>query len=194
MFSDLAYLLINTFFYFAILVVFLRLLFQLIKADYNNPISQFVLKVTGPVLIPMRRVIPPFGKIDSASLILILLLKIIQVSLITLIQYGSIFSLLYIIKSMVFGLTSMALNFYFFAIFGQIILSWVAPHNNNPALYLLHQITEPLMAPARRILPPISSMDFSPVIVLLGIKILEVLLLHPNGTLNTLFNAFATLF
>lgn len=192
MFSDIAFLLINTFFYIAILLVYLRFLFQLIKADFYNPVSQFILKATGPVLIPLRRIIPPWKNLDVASLILIFILKIIELSAIALIKYGGAFSVYNIFIQSIFSLTSMALNFYLFAIFGQIILSWIAPHNDNPAIKLLYQITEPVMRPARKLLPPISGMDFSPIIVLFSIQILEILLLHPSGLLVSFFGLLGT--
>jgi YggT family protein len=81
----------------------------------------------------------------------------------------------------------MLLNFYLFIIFGQIILSWLAPQNNNPIIGILFQITEPIMSPARKLLPPMGGLDFSPILILLSIQILELLLLHPSGILSTFF-------
>ncbi len=187
MINELSNLLISTFFYFAILIIFLRLLFQLIRADFHNPISQFVVNTTQPVLGPLRKAIPAIGPIDTASVLLIIMLKVLELTLKSLIVYGSIASFYQIFALTIIGLVDMLLNFYFFAVIGQIILSWVAPHNPNPAVALLHQITEPLMRPARKVLPPISGIDFSPILVFLVIQVLEILLVSPQGLLSTFF-------
>lgn len=180
-------LLLSTFFYLYIFIVFLRFLFQLIRADFHNPVSQFILKATDPILIPIRRVIPAWKQVDSASLVLIILLKILELCLKDLFQFGSIVSFYGIFAYSVMGLTKMLLNFYLFAIFGQIILSWLAPHNNNPIISILYQITEPVMAPARKLLPPMGGLDLSPIIVILGLQVLQLLLLHPSGVLPSFF-------
>ena len=194
MLSEIFNLLLSTFFYFFIVIVFLRFLFQLIRADFHNPVSQFILKVTNPLLIPLRRIIPAWKNIDSASLVLIFLLKIIELFLRDLINFGSVGSLYNLLSLSIMELVRMAINFYFFAILGQIVLSWLAPHNNNPLIGLLHQITNPVMAPARKLIPPIGGMDLSPILVLLALQVLETLLLHPNGLLPGLFMGLARIF
>jgi len=185
MVTEIADLLLGTFFYLYILIVFLRLLFQLIRADFHNPLSQFILKATNPILVPMRRFIPAWKQVDTASLLLIILLKILELCLRDLFHFGTINSFYNIFAVSILELTKMLMNFYLFAIFGQIILSWLAPHNNNPAIAILYQITEPLMAPARRLLPPMGGLDLSPIIVILGLQVVELLLLHPSGVLPT---------
>jgi YggT family protein len=183
-------LLLSTFFYLYILIVFLRLLFQLIRADFHNPLSQFILKATNPILMPMRRFIPAWGKIDTASLVLIIILKILELCLKDLFHFGGINSFYNIFAVSILELTRMLLNFYLFAIIVQIILSWLAPQNNNPIVGILYQITEPIMSPARRLVPPMGGLDLSPIIVILFIQVLELLLLHPSGVLPTFLTLF----
>lgn len=187
MFIEITNLLLSTFFYLYIFIVFLRLLFQLIRADFHNPLSQFILKATNPVLIPLRRFIPAWKQLDSASLVLIILLKIVELCLKDLIQFGGIASFYHIVAISIMELTKMLLNFYLFAIIGQIILSWVAPHNNNPLVGILYQITEPIMSPARRLLPPMGGLDLSPILIILALQVIELLLLHPSGVLPNFF-------
>jgi len=194
MFTEILNLLLSTFFYFFIIIVFLRFLFQLIRADFYNPFSQFILTVTNPVLIPLRRIIPAWKNIDSASLVLIVLLKIIELCLRDLLAFGSLSSLYKIFAVSVMELTRMGINFYFFAILAQIILSWLSPHNNNPLIGLLQQITNPIMSPARKLIPPIGGLDLSPILVILALQILETLLLHPYGLLPNLFRAISQIF
>jgi YggT family protein len=187
MFTEIINLLLGTFFYLYIFIVFLRFLFQLHRVDFHNPLSQFILKATNPILIPLRRVIPAWKQIDSASLVFILLLKLLELCLTELFHFGGIGSFYMIFAQSIMGLTKMLLNFYLFIIFGQIILSWLAPQNNNPIIGILFQITEPIMSPARKLLPPMGGLDFSPILILLSIQILELLLLHPSGILSTFF-------
>ncbi len=193
MFGDIFNLIISTFFYIFILLVFLRLLLQLVRADFHNPLSQFVTNTTNPVLAPMRKLFPPIGQFDTASLVLIMLLKIMQLCLVQMIVYGSISSFYTVFAVSILELTRMGLNFYLFAIIGQIILSWVAPYNNNPAIGILFQITEPVMRPARKLVPPVGGLDLSPIIVILTIQVLELLLLHPSGLLPNFFNVLGRL-
>jgi YggT family protein len=187
MMNQLFTLIVGTAFFLYTLIVFLRFLFPLVGVDIRNPIAQFVLQATNPILNPLRKIIPPRKNIDSASLIFILLLKIVEMSLMDLISYGALNSFIVIFGNSIMSLTGMVLNFYLFAIFAQIILSWLAPYNNNPAVGILYQVTEPLMRPARKVLPPISGMDFSPIIVLLVIKVLEILLISPDGLIAIIF-------
>lgn len=191
MFSDIFTLIIDTFFMLYIMVVFLRFLFPLIGVDFYNPFSQFVVKATNPVLIPMRKVLPIRKNIDSAALLFIVVLQVIEICLLQLVHVGAISSALDIVQISIIKLTSMAFSFYLFAIIGQIILSWFAPYNNNPAVSILHQITEPVLAPARKLIPPVNGLDFSPILVLLAIEILDRLL--TRGILPQLFSLIRSL-
>ena len=189
MLTEVFDLLIKTFFYIYILIVFMRFLFQLIKADFYNPLSQFTVKATEPLLKPLSKILPPIKNINTAALALILVLKLAETALNQIIQYGTLSSGFMIVAVSITELVSMSIKFYIFAIFGQIILSWIAPQNNNPIVSLLYQITEPIMAPAKKILPPMGGMDFSPILVLVGLNIIEIILVSHNGLLPMLFNA-----
>lgn len=187
MFTDIMNLLLTSFFYLFILVVFLRFLFQLIQVDYYNPVSQFIATATNPVLQPLRKLIPARGRVDGASLFAIIILKLMELALHNLIQYGILGSPFKLFALSFMSLTDMVLNFYLFAIFAQIILSWLAPQNNNPAIGILYQITEPILKPARNLIPPMGGLDLSPILVILGIQVIDLLLLHPNGLLPLFF-------
>lgn len=173
MFEDIFKLLITTVVDIYTLIVVLRLILQLVKADFYNPISQFVLKATDPLLKPLRKIIPGYWGIDFASLTLALLVQIVGWIILFLLA-GSIITnpLLYLFLA-VFGVIKVLLNFYFFAIIILIIISWVAPGTYNPAAALLQQVTEPMMAPVRRILPAMGGLDFSPMLVIFIIHILR---------------------
>ena len=126
------------------LAMVLRFLLQLVRADFYNPISQFLVKVTNPLVIPLRKVIPGLGGLDLASLLLALLLQMLCiVVLMALYGLGLPNPVLLLLWSAL-GLVGLLVNIYFFALLATIILSWLAPGSGNPAVYLLYQITEPV--------------------------------------------------
>ena len=160
-----------------ILVVMLRFLLQLVKADFYNPISQFIVKVTSPVLVYLRRIIPGLGGIDLASVILMWILKAIELTLI--ISLAGLPTTFMVLAWAVPELIKLTFNVFIFSILIQVIMSWVNPGAYNPATALISYLTEPILRPARRIIPPIGGLDFSPWIAGIGLYILEMLLLPP---------------
>ncbi len=169
--------LVETLFTLYILTILLRFLLQTVRADFYNPISQAIVKITDPALKPLRRIIPGFGGIDLASLFLALIVQTAAICLIALLLGGQIPNLLLVIGWSLVGIMSMVLNIYFFAIIVVIILSWVAPNSHNPAAVLIYQITEPVMRRARSIIPPIGGLDISPIFIFIGINILKILVI-----------------
>lgn len=161
-----------------ILAVMLRFLLQLTRADFYNPVSQFIVKITAPLLNPLRRVIPGFAGIDTAALVLMWLLQTLELALIVIIS-GMGTSLVATFFWALPELVNLAINVVLFAILIQVILSWVNPGTYNPTLSLIHSLTEPVLRPARRIIPPISGLDLSPMLVMVGLTLLKMLLLPP---------------
>ena len=173
-----AVFLIQTLFGLYILAVLLRFLLQLVRADFYNPISQFLVKVTAPPLKILRRIIPGFGGVDLASLLLIWGLKYIELLLIIIVtgMTANVFApLLWAIPELV----ELLFNIYLFGVLIQVILSWINPGAHNPVSALLYSLTEPVMRPARNILPPVSGLDLSPMLVMIGLVLLKMLLLPP---------------
>ncbi|MCK5697986.1 MAG: YggT family protein [Gammaproteobacteria bacterium] len=163
--------LISTIIGLYIIVVLLRFLLQVVRADFYNPLSQFIVKATNPILIPLRKIIPGLFGIDIASLVLAYLLQLIENGLLFAVKgisINPIFLLWYSIGS----LLTLVLYFYLFAILIYVIVSWVSPGTYNPATAIIHQIIEPIMRPARKLLPPYSGMDLSPLLVIVALNIL----------------------
>ena len=183
-FSSAGIYIVQTVFGIYAIIVLLRFLLQTARADFYNPASQFVVKATNPFLIPLRRIIPGFGGIDIASLVLLFAINYLQIVLIALMFYGGMPNPGLVAAWAATGIVSLVLNFYFFAIIIQIIISWIAPHSHSPALALLYQLTEPVMAPARKILPSMGGIDFSPMLTFMVIQVLKMVLV---GTLVQLF-------
>lgn len=161
-----------------ILVVMLRFLLQLTRADFYNPVSQFIVKATAPLLNPLRRVIPGLAGIDLASVVLMWLLQSLELALVIIVS-GMGANLVATLAWAVPELIDLAINIFLFSILIQVILSWINPGTYNPALSLIHSLTEPLLRPARKLIPPISGLDFSPIIVMVGLTLLKMLLLPP---------------
>lgn len=166
-----------------ILVVMLRFLLQLTRADFYNPISQFIVKATAPLLNPLRRVIPGVAGIDLGSIVLMWLLQSLELALIVIVS-GMGTNLAATFAWALPELVNLALNVFLFAILIQVILSWINPGTYNPALGLIHSLTEPVLRPARRIIPPISGLDLSPMLVIVGLTLLKMLLLPPLQVLT----------
>lgn len=170
--------LIQTLFGLYIVAVMLRFLLQLTRADFYNPVSQFLVKATNPPLIPMRRVIPGFMGIDVAAILLLFILQGLELFLVGMVSGYSIgiFGLLVL---SVAELVNLLLNVYMVAILIQVVLSWVNPGGYNPAIALLYSLNEPILSRARRLIPPISGFDLSPIVVFILIQLLKILLVSP---------------
>jgi YggT family protein len=161
-----------------LVAMLLRFLLQLVRADFYNPISQFLIKATNPLVVPLRRVIPGLGGVDMATLVLALLLQISAIAILLLVNGLAMPNPLLIVLWAALGLVGLLVNIYFFALLGMIILSWIAPGSSHPAVYLLHQITEPVMAPVRKLLPSMGGLDLSPILVFILINIIQIALRH----------------
>ncbi|MFV0478190.1 MAG: YggT family protein [Parahaliea sp.] len=158
------------------IAMLLRFLLQLVRADFYNPISQFIVRITNPLVIPLRRLLPGIGGIDLASLVLTIVLEIAGFYILSALTSLPGPGLPVMLLWGLLGVAGLLLNIYFFALLAVIILSWIAQGSNNPVIYLLYQLTEPVMAPFRRILPPIGGLDLSPILVFMVINVLRIIL------------------
>ncbi len=178
-FGQAAVFLIDTLFWLYILAVLLRFLFQLVRADFYNPFSQALVAITNPTLLPLRRMIPGLYGIDFAALVLVLVLQVVKNVLLGLIV-GQWYNLLGLIVYSAAELLKMTVYLFIFLIFIRVLLSWVAPYGgHNPVTGLLFSVTEPLMRPARRLIPPLSGLDLSPVAVFILLYLTLILIVTP---------------
>ncbi len=157
-----------------LLIVLLRFILQLVRADFYNPLSQFTVKATQPLLKPLRRIIPSIAGLDTSSLVLAilvqLLLMVVTLSLMGFNPAGVIPQLL--VWSLI-GVTSLFFKVFFFALIVSVILSWVAPGSYNPGAQLVNQICEPLLAPFRKLLPNLGGLDISPIFAFIALNLLD---------------------
>jgi YggT family protein len=188
--TDALQFLIRTLVDLYVVVVLLRFALQAVRADYFNPVAQFVVQATRPVLAPMRRLLPPAGRYDYAALLLALALMWLKIGLYGLLSIDTIYIGGYVqpIQHVWIGgllwigvvdLIALILDIGFFAVLIMAILSWIAPAGPNPVMEMLRRITDPLIRPVRRVIPLIGGVDLSPLVVLIGLQLLKMLLLRP---------------
>lgn len=173
-----AIFLIDTIFGLYLFALVLRFMFQWFNADYYNPISQLIVKVTQPPVRLLRRFLPPIGRLDSATLVLMLALEMLASYLVLMLQGVELGAA----ALAVFAgsqLLDLMLNVLFFAILITVILSWFHVSRYNPAVSLLYSFTNPILKWSRKILPPMAGLDLSPLIPIIGIQLLKMLLLPP---------------
>jgi len=162
-----------------VMILLIRFLLQLTRADFYNPISQALVTITQPVVIPLQKLLPRTGRISLPTLIMAMLVQVVLIALIFMLSGWAWPSPISVVIWGLIGLASQLLDILFFAVLAGIILSWVAPQSYHPATLLLHQITEPVMAPARRILPNLGGLDFSPIVVFIAINLIEMMAIYP---------------
>lgn len=182
-FANAGIFLTETLFGLYIIAVLLRFLFQVFRADFYNPVSQFIVKVTNPPLKPLRRIIPGIRGIDFSAIVLIFALKIVEILLVGLMK-GVFVAPLGLLLLTLTSLVSLVINVFTFAIIVQVVISWVSPGLHNPITSLLHSITEPLLAPARRLIKPIHGFDLSPLLVLIALQLMQLLVVLPLTDLS----------
>jgi YggT family protein len=164
--------LIQTFAGLYLILLLLRFLMQLSRVDYYNPICQAIVKVTDAPVKPFKKMLPTFRGVDLATLFVALVVQLLAVSLVMFISGGYAFHPVYLAWSLL-GLISTIFKIYYFSLIIMVIASWIAPYSNHPAMALVHQLTEPVCKPARKLLPPMGGMDFSIILVFVAITLID---------------------
>ena len=154
-------------------VILLRFFLQYFRADFYNPLSQFCVKATAPLVNPLRKIIPGYAGIDSSSLVAAYLVILAKLFIVSLIGGVGNFGLLLFTLMGVIDLMQSILGLFMFLIIVRIILSWVSPGGYNPVLAVIGQLSEPVISKFRRLLPPMSGFDFSPMLALILIFFLQ---------------------
>jgi len=171
--------LISTLVNLYLVALLLRILLQRQRVDFSNPLVQFVITVTNPLVIPVRRYVPPIYGIDTASVLVALVIKTLSLWLLLSMICIANPDAMQLIGTAVLGLVRLTLNLYFFLILAYVILSWVSTGGYNPAAALLNGVVEPLLAPFRRWIPSIGGLDLSPLIAIIAIQF--IMLLMPSA-------------
>jgi YggT family protein len=158
-----------------ILVLLLRLVLPWVRADFRNPLAQAILRLTSPLVVPLRRIVPPIGRVDTATVLIAYVIQYLTLVVIILIhgrtpQFAPV-ALLAIVE-----LVILTVNLFVFAILIRVILSWVAPGTYNPATAMITTLTEPVLRPFRRMLPSMGGLDLSPLFAMIILVALTILL------------------
>jgi YggT family protein len=175
--ANVAIFLVHTLFTLYIAALMLRVLLATVRANFYNPFSQFLVTITNPIVLSLRRMIPSVGGIDSASMSLMLALKMLELWLLALIT-GATLGLATLIVIALLQLAELLIYIFIFALIVQAVISWVAPTQayDNPVVSILHDLTRPLLQPVRRVLPPVGMVDLSPLLVIIGLYVLLIIL------------------
>ncbi|AYF51446.1 YggT family protein [Pseudomonas sp. 13B_2.1_Bac1] len=170
--NDAAIFIIQTLGSLYLLIVLMRFILQLVRANFYNPLCQFVVKATQPLLKPLRRVIPSLFGLDMSSLVLALLLQILLFAVILMLNGYQAFTVLLLPWALI-GIFSLFLKIIFWSMIISVILSWVAPGSRSPGAELVYQITEPVLAPFRRLIPNLGGLDISPIFAFIAIQLVQ---------------------
>jgi YggT family protein len=167
---------VDTLLWLLLLAFMLRLLFQLVRADFRDPMADAIVRVTNWLIRPMRRVLPPMGKVDTATVVAVLLIAALRTFIMLAMAGGAISDPVVFLRITVIGLVDMLLRIYLFAMLLYGLTSFVSPGGYAPGVRLLAQLCEPILKPVRRVIPRIGQIDFSILWVLIAIGALLVLL------------------
>ena len=160
----------------ALFVTLARLLLQLTRADFRNPLCQAVVQLTNPLIVPLRRVLPPIGKVDTASVIAVLLVAAVEVGIVWALRGAGLPEALTWLDAVALEIAHTLLWTYFYAILFYWLLSFIAPGGYSPLQSVLSSLCEPVLRPFRRIIPPLAGLDFSPLWATIAIQAILILL------------------
>jgi len=167
---------VNTVTSLYLLVLLLRFWMPLLQADFRNPLAQGILRLTSPLVVPVRRIVPPLGRLDTATVLVAFVIQYVTVFLL-LIIVGRTAGFVPIAVTAIVKLVVLSINLFVYAIFIRVILSWVAQGAYNPATAIISTLTEPVLRPFRRVLPAMGGFDLSPILAI-------ILLLAANIVIN----------
>ena len=158
-------------------VLLLRLLLPWMGADFRNPIAQAILKITSPVVVPLRRIIPPVRRIDTATVLVAFIIQYVTIVVLLLIKdIYSLANFQSIAIETVVNLLILTLNLFVFAIIIRVILSWLSPGGYNPAIAIIHTLTDRILLPVRSIIPPLGGLDLSPLVAIILLTALRIVM------------------
>jgi YggT family protein len=170
------YFLVDSLLSLALYVALLRLLMQWSRVDFRNPVAQAVVKVTNPLIMPLRRILPPINKIDTASVVTVIIVALADVIVMSAVRGYGVPTPLLLLRGATLEIATSVLWLYFYAIFLYALIGLIAQGGYSPMQPLLTSLCEPILAPIRRLIPPIAGLDLSPLWAGLLIQALLILL------------------
>ncbi len=186
--NEILILILDTLVSLYIIAILLRFLLQLVRADFYNPLSQAIVKVTNPLLIPLRKVIPGLFGVDIAAITLAWFFQFILLFVIVLISMGQSYPIHLLLIVSFFDLVHTATYIGYGTAIILVIASFIAPYSQHPILVLSHQLLEPILRPIRKIIPPLGGLDFSVLFFFLGLSVVQILI---DAVQTTVLRAFS---
>lgn len=174
-----------------LLIVLLRFILQLVRADFYNPLSQFIVRATHPLLKPLRKVIPSLAGLDLASLVLAIVVQLVLMALTLMLMGYGLDNPVQLLAWSIIGVTALFVKVFFFALIISVILSWVAQGSQNPTVALVNQICEPLLTPIRRILPNLGGLDLSPIVAFLILNLIDMLVIRNLAVMTGMYKGLS---
>lgn len=160
-----------------LIVLLLRFWLPVFRANFQNPVAQAILRITSPLVVPLRRILPPIGRLDTATIVVMFGIQYLATWIVMLIG-GATMSIVQTAIASIFSLAILSVSMFWFIIIIGILLSWIAPQTYNPVSAMIHTISEPLLRPFRRLVPPLGGLDLSPVIPIILLGALRILLMQ----------------
>ncbi len=160
----------------ALFVVLARLLLQWTRADFRNPLCQAIVRLTNPLILPLRRILPPVGKVDTASVVAVVIVAVAEVAIIFALRGLSFPGPLIWVQLVAMEIARTLLWTYFYAIFLYALLSLIAPGGYSPMQSVLATLCEPVLRPFRRLIPAVAGLDLSPLWAGIAIQAILILL------------------
>lgn len=160
----------------ALFVVLARLLLQLTRADFRNPICQAIVQITNPLIVPLRRVLPPIGKVDTASVVAVLLVAAVEVAVLAALRGAGLPDWLSWLDAVALEIARTLLWTYCYAILIYWLLSFIAPGGYSPLQSVLSSLCEPVLRPFRRFIPAVAGLDLSPLWATIAIQAILILI------------------
>jgi YggT family protein len=167
---------VDTLLWLLTLAFLLRFLFQLVRADFRDPMADAIVHVTNWLILPLRRVLPPIGKVDTATVVAVIAVATVRTAASVALSGGGFGDWPAFLRITLIGLVDLTLRIYLFALLLYWLTSFVTPGGYAPGVRLLAQLCEPVLKPVRRIIPPIGQIDFSVLWVSIAIGALLILL------------------
>jgi YggT family protein len=158
----------------------LRFLLQWSRADFHNPLSQFILRITDPLVRPLRRVVPGWRGLDMSAVVALLLLQLVVTAALLFMATGAVVGAGMLLYYAVLRIIVGVIQLYFVVILAHVVISWISPGHWNPLISVLHSLADPVLRPLRRLLPPIGGLDLSPLFVLIGLQALLIMIRLPG--------------
>jgi YggT family protein len=176
--NDALYFVLNTLLTLVVVVFLLRVLMPLVRADFRNPVGEAVLKITNPLVLPLRRAIRPGRRVDAASIVALLIVQFAKTIVLLLVRGATLRADMVLVAGL-FGLAVLVIQFYFYAVLIYALMSWFGGASYSPVGLVLGRLVEPLLEPFRRIIPPLGGLDLSALFLMIALQAVLILLRSP---------------